>query len=64
MDPEAVDLALDIMVVANHAKDIKVEVVKALLVVVSSIDDLNILTQSDTLIIEFYLFNFRYLRRR
>lgn len=64
MDLEAVDLALDIMVVANHVKDIKVEVVKALLVVVSSIDDLNILTQSDTLIIEFYLFNFRYLRRR
>lgn len=39
-----VDLALDIMVVVNRAKDIKVEVGKARHPVVSSINDLKLLT--------------------
>ena len=46
-----VDLVLDITVVEQHVKDIKVEVVKARLPVVSSMDDLKFLTQSETLII-------------
>ena len=39
-----VDLVLDITVVEHHVKGIKVEVVKARLPVVSSMDDLNFLT--------------------
>lgn len=59
-----VDLALDIMVVVHHAKDFKVEGEQSRLPVVSTMNGLNMLTLSTTLIMCLYLILFRYLWRR